>query len=124
MRKSKEALYRNKTSMYTLTIKQRLLYIHHSQVPDNLLYGITVECVSCTHFGFMSGSVKVKLLIIGGVEGSSGLSRWLLGEFSTLRGRLLDLDVVDGLSGSSAEPVMTRLDGSVEVTGSVMARSE
>ena len=79
-----------------------------------------------THFGFMRGSVKVKLLIIGGVDESVVLCRWLLGELvSTPRGRLLDLEGVGGLSVSapSAEPVNTCRVVRVAAAGRVMARS-
>jgi hypothetical protein len=79
-----------------------------------------------THFGFMRGSVKVKLLTIGGVDESLVvLCRWLLGELSTPRGRLLDLDDVGGLSVSapSAEPVNTCRVDRVAAAGRVMARS-
>ena len=79
-----------------------------------------------THFGFMRGSVKVKLLIIGGVDESVALCRWLLGELlSTPRGRLLDLEEVGGLSVSapSAEPVNACRVVRVAAAGRVMARS-
>ena len=68
----------------------------------------------------------MKLLIIGGVEGSMGLCRWLLEELSTPRGRLVDLEDVDGTSISvpSEEPVSTRREGGVAVAGRVIARSE
>ena len=84
--------------------------------------GITTG--SGTHFGFMRGSVKVKLLIIGGVDGTMPLCRWLSGEPSTARGRLLDLEDVGGLSviALPAEPVNTREDR-VAVAGRVIARS-
>lgn len=72
-----------------------------------------------THFGFMSGSVKVKLLIMGGVEGLRGLRRWLLGELSTARGRLLDLDP----ELLSVVPTTVRLEVRVALAGRVMARS-
>ena len=87
--------------------------------------GITTERWG-THFGFMRGSVKVKLLIIGGVDESVALCRWLLGELlSTPRGRLLDLEEVGGLSVSapSAEPVNTCRVVRVAAAGRVMARS-
>ena len=79
-----------------------------------------------THFGFMRGSVNVKLRIIGGVDGSVALCRWLLGEPSTPpRGRLLDLEDVGGLSVSapSAEPVSTCREGRAADAGRVIARS-
>lgn len=65
----------------------------------------------------------MKLLILGGAAGLRGL-RWLLegGELSTPRGRLLDFDE-DDLSTTSAEPVITRFVGGVEVMGRVLVRS-
>ena len=61
---------------------------------------------------------------MGGVEGSRGFRRWLLGdpELSPERGRLEDLG--PEVSITSAEPVMTRLVGGVERTGSVLVISE
>ena len=79
-----------------------------------------------THLGFMRGSVRVKLLIIGGVDGSVALCRWLLGELSAPpRGRLLDLEDVGGLSvnAPSAEPVNTCREVRVAAAGRVIARS-
>ena len=68
----------------------------------------------------------MKLLTIGGVDGSMGLCRWLLGELSTPRGRLLDLEDVGWLSVSvpSAEPVNTRREDGIALGGRVIARSE
>lgn len=102
----------------------------HSQLTEDTLAREapvrTPEGLLWTHFGFMRGSVKVKLLIIGGVAGSVVPCRWLLGELSTARGRLLDLEDMGGLSVSapSAEPVNTCREDRVAAAGRVIARSE
>ena len=63
---------------------------------------------------------------MGGVDGSSGLCRvsrrWLFGDVSTPRGRLLDL-AEEELSATSSEPVMGRLFVRVAAAGRVIARS-
>ena len=95
-----------------------------------LCYGWSnMPCHVCTHLDFISGSVKVKLLIMGGVDGSSGLCRdcrvsrrWLFGDVSTPRGRLLDL-AEEELSATSSEPVIGRLLVRVAAAGRVIARS-